>query len=84
VREIKDRDGNELRMPDPYNWDYSSMVAVEVEMAPQKNKEQVQKNYRKNESFYASIRFVVTSEINAQQLREILGEDRRPTPRSTG
>jgi hypothetical protein len=80
VREIKDRDGNELRMPSPYDWDYSSMVAVEVEMAPQKNKEQVQKNYRKNESFYASIRFVVTSEINAQQLREILGEEPKADP----
>ena len=41
VREVKDKDGNELRMPDPYYWDYSSTVAVEVEMAPQKNREQV-------------------------------------------
>jgi hypothetical protein len=76
TREIKDRDGNELRMPDPYYWDYSTVVAVEVEMAPQKNKDQVLKNYRKNTDFYASIRFVVTSDVNAKQLQEILTEDK--------
>ncbi|MGH9918491.1 MAG: winged-helix domain-containing protein, partial [Nitrososphaerales archaeon] len=75
VREIKDKEGNELRMPSPYDWDYSSVLAVEVEMAPQKNKEQVLKNYHKNVSFYTSIRFVVTSDTNAQQLREILAEN---------
>ena len=80
VREVKDRDGNELRMPDPYYWDYSSMVAVEVEMAPQKNREQVLKNYRKNAALYASIRFVVTSSSHAQQLQQILGEDVKADP----
>ena len=80
VREVRDRDGNELRMPDPYYWDYSSKIAVEVEMAPQKNREQVQKNYRKNAEVYASIRFVVTSDINAKQLQEILSEDLKADP----
>jgi predicted transcriptional regulator len=79
-REIRDKDGNELRMPDPYHWDYSSMDAVEVEMAPQKNREQVQKNYRKNADSYSSIRFVVTSDINAKQLQEILSEDLKADP----
>ena len=74
-REIKDRDGNELRLPDPYYWDYSTLVAVEVEMAPQKNRDQVIKNYHKNEDVYTLIRFVVTSDINAKQLQEILNED---------
>jgi hypothetical protein len=74
TREIKDKDGNELRMPDPYYWDYSTVVAVEVEMAPQKNRDQVTKNYRKNTDFYSSIRFVVTSDINVKQLQEILTE----------
>jgi len=73
-REIKDKDGNELRQPDPYYWDYSTLVAVEVEMAPQKNKEQVIRNYHKNEDVYTLIRFVVTSDINARQLQEILNE----------
>ena len=82
--EVKDKLGNELRMPNPYLWDYSSAMAVEVEMSPQKSKEQVLKNYRKNEAAYASIRFVVTSDNHAQQLQEILGEDRRSTPGSTG
>jgi predicted HTH transcriptional regulator len=53
---------------------------VEVEMAPQKNREQVQKNYRKNAEVYASIRFVVTSDINAKQLQEILSEDLKADP----
>ena len=80
VREIKDKLGNELRMPDPYVWDNSSTTAVEVEMSPQKNKEQVLKNYWKNAAAYASIRFVVTSSNHAQQLREILGEDPKVDP----
>jgi len=80
TREIKDKEGNELRMPDPYCWDYASVVAVEVEMAPQKNRDQVEKNYRKNEDFYSSIRFVVTSDVNARQLREILEGDLKSDP----
>ena len=67
-------------MPNPYVWDYSSAVAVEVEMAPQKSREQVLKNYRKNAEVYASIRFVVTSDNNAKQLQEILGEDPKADP----
>ena len=49
-------------------------------MAPQKNREQVLKNYRKNEEVYASIRFVVTSDNHAKQLQEILGEDATADP----
>ena len=45
-------------------------------MAPQKNRNQVIKNYHKNEDFYTSIRFVVTSDVNAKQLQEILTEDK--------
>ena len=45
-------------------------------MAPQKNRNQLIKNYRKNEDVYASIRFVVTSDINAKQLQEILSEEK--------
>ena len=41
---------------------------------------QVMKNYRKNTDFYASIRFVVTPGINAQQLREIVSEDPKADP----
>ena len=70
-----DKNGNELRGPNAHAWDYSSVVAVEVEMSPQKSREQVLKNYRKNKAFYALIRFVVTTDDHARQLAEILGEE---------
>ena len=44
-------------------------------MSPQKSREQLLKNYKKNQGVYAQIRFVATSENHAQQIREILGED---------
>ena len=53
VREIKDKLGNELRMPTRTSGTTRSTTAVEVEMSPQKNKEQVLKNYRKNKGVYA-------------------------------
>ncbi|MDE1853266.1 MAG: type IV secretory system conjugative DNA transfer family protein [Thaumarchaeota archaeon] len=74
------RNGNEMRGPNAYAWDYSSVVAVEVEMSPQKGREQVLKNYRKNKAFYAMIRFVATSDDHAQQLAKILGEEPTADP----
>jgi predicted HTH transcriptional regulator len=38
------------------------------------------KNYRKNRTFYGSIRFVVTSETNKQQLQQILAEEPMADP----
>jgi hypothetical protein len=35
-------------IPNPYVWDYSSAIAVEIEKSPEKSKAQLQKNYRKN------------------------------------
>jgi predicted transcriptional regulator len=75
-----DRNGNELRGPNAYAWDYSSVVAVEVEMSPQKSREQVLKNYRKNRAFYALVRFVVTTDDHARQLAEILGGEGTADP----
>jgi len=75
-----DKNGNELRGPNAYAWDYSSVVAVEVEMSPQKSREQVLKNYRKNKAFYALIRFVVTTDDHARQLAEILGQEGTADP----
>jgi len=75
-----DKSGNELRGPNAYAWDYSSVTAVEVEMSPQKSREQVLKNYRKNKAFYALIRFVVTTDEHARQLHEILGEEGTADP----
>lgn len=77
---VKDKAGNEFRAPNPYAWDYTSVTAVEVEMSPQKSREQVLKNYRKNRAFYALIRFVATSETHAGQLAEILGEEGTADP----
>jgi hypothetical protein len=71
----EDKNGSELRISNPYAWDYSSAIAVEVEMSPQKSKGQVLKNYHKNKGVYAQIRFVVTSKAHASQLQHILGED---------
>ncbi|MDG7011920.1 MAG: TraM recognition domain-containing protein [Nitrososphaerota archaeon] len=80
LMDVVDKSGNELRIPNPYAWDYSSVVAVEVEMSPQKSREQALKNYRKNKAFYAMVRFVVTSEANARQLAEILGAEPTADP----
>jgi hypothetical protein len=71
---IEDKAGNELTISNPYAWDYASAIAVEVEMSPQKSREQVLKNYSKDKGVYTQIRFVVTSENHAQQLQRILGE----------
>jgi Helicase HerA, central domain/TraM recognition site of TraD and TraG len=75
IIEVEDKRGNKSRVPDPYNWDYSTAIAVEVEMSPQKSREQLLQNYSKNKRVYAQIRFVATSENHAQQIREILGEE---------
>ena len=66
---------DETRAPDPNTWDYSSATAVEVEMSPGKNSEQVKQNYKKNKGGYSSIRFVVTTENDEKQVRRILSED---------
>ena len=58
----EDEAGNKLKGPDPYVWKYSSAIAVEVEMSPQKSRQQMVKNYSKNKMLYASISFVVTSD----------------------
>ncbi|MGA2666379.1 MAG: hypothetical protein ABSF83_15695, partial [Nitrososphaerales archaeon] len=75
VLEVEDGKGYDSRIPSPYVWDYSTAIAVEVEMSPQKSQGQLLKNYRKNKGVYAQIRFVVTSENHAQQVKEILRED---------
>ena len=77
---VKDKFGNDQRIPNPYVWDYTTATAVEIEMSPLKNKEQVLKNYHKNKEFYKQIRFVVTSENHAQQLYQILNEDQPADP----
>ena len=77
---VKDKSGNEFRAPNPYAWDYTSVTAVEVEMSPQKSREQVLKNYRKNKAFYALIRFVVTTADHARQLAEIIGKEGTADP----
>jgi hypothetical protein len=79
-----DKSGNELRGPNAYAWDYTSVVAVKVEMSPQKSREQVLKNYRKYKAFYTMIRFVVASDDHAKQLAKMLGRRGRRTRRSTG
>jgi len=77
VTTFEDKEGLELpqRIPNPYVWDYTSAIAVEIEMSPQKSKKQLLKNYNKNKWFYAKIRFIVTSETHEEQLLRILGED---------
>ena len=77
---VKDKLGNDQRISNPFAWDYTTATAVEVEMSPQKSKEQLLKNYRKNKGIYEQIRFVVTSGNQAQQLQEILGEDGTADP----
>jgi len=65
---------DETRAPDPNTWDYSSVTAVEVEMSPGKNSNQVKQNYKKNVGGYSEIRFVVTTENDDKQVRRILSE----------
>jgi DNA helicase HerA-like ATPase len=75
VLEVEEKKGYKSRVPDPTNWDYHTATAVEVEMSPQKSKEQLLKNFKKNKGTYFKIRFVVTSENHSQQIQELLGED---------
>jgi predicted transcriptional regulator len=75
VTTVQVKGAAEAKVPSGYAWDYSSATAVEVEMSPQKNREQVKKNFNKNKGVYALVRFVVTSENQAKQLYEILNED---------
>jgi hypothetical protein len=79
-KEIKDKFGNDKRISNPWRWDYTTAVAVEIEMSPLKNKEQVLKNYRKNKTLYREIRFVVTSKNHEQELMQILNEDQPADP----
>src|SRR5271157_1759713 len=80
VTTVQVKGAAEAKVPSAYAWDYSSAMAVEVEMSPQKSREQVKKNYDKNRGAYVLVRFVVTSENNARQLLEILNEDQSIDP----
>jgi predicted transcriptional regulator len=80
VTTVQEKGAAEAKVPSAYAWDYSSAIAVEVEMSPQKSREQVKKNYDKNRGAYALVRFVVTSENNARQLLEILNEGQGADP----
>lgn len=62
---VKDKFGNDQTIKNPFIWDLKTATAVEVEMSPLKNKEQVLKNYNKNRTSYKRIRFVVTSQVHA-------------------
>jgi len=77
---VKDKFGNDQTIKNPFIWDLKTATAVEVEMSPLKNKEQVLKNYNKNRTSYKRIRFVVTSQVHAQQLFKILNEDQPADP----
>jgi hypothetical protein len=77
---IKDKMGNDQKISNPHVWDYTTATAVEIEMSPQKSKEQLLRNYHKNKDVYEQIRFVVTSMNHEQQLRQILGEDQPADP----
>jgi hypothetical protein len=72
---IKDKFGNDQTIKNPFIWDNTTATAVEIEMSPLKNKQQVLRNYNKNKTSYKRIRFVVTSQVHAQQLLQILNED---------
>ena len=76
VTTVQVKGAAEAKVPSAYAWDYSSAIAVEVEMSPQKNREQVKKNYNKNKGVYALVRFVVTSEN--QREAAIGNPERRP------
>ena len=45
----EDEAGNKLKAADPYVWNHSSAIAVEVKMSPQKSREHMVKKYRKQE-----------------------------------
>jgi hypothetical protein len=77
---IKDKQGNDKRISNPYVWDYTTATAVEIEMSPLKSKDQVLKNYQKNKTLYEQIRFVVTSENHRQELWQILNEGQPADP----
>jgi hypothetical protein len=77
---VEEKKGAETKAPSAYAWDYSSAIAVEVEMSPQKSQDQVKKNYSKNKGVYTFVRFVVTSENHKQQVEGILSEDREVDP----
>jgi hypothetical protein len=80
ITTVEEKKGGESKVPSAYAWDYSSATAVEVEMSPQKSREQVVKNYNKNKGAYSLIRFVVTSENHSNQLKEILGQNKDVDP----
>ena len=80
VTTVQEKGAAEAKVPSAYAWDYSSATAVEVEMSPQKSREQVKKNYEKNRGAYVLVRFVVTSENHSEQLKEILGKDKDVDP----
>jgi hypothetical protein len=79
-REIKDKFGNDRRISNPWRWDYTTAIAVEIEMSPLKNKEQVLKNYHKDKTLYREIGFIVTSKNHEQELTQILNEDQPADP----
>ena len=80
LKTVKDKYGNDQRILNPWVWNYMTATAVEIEMSPLKNKNQVLKNYQKNKASYKLIRFVVTSDNHEEQLYKILNEEQPPDP----
>ena len=73
------REGRVVARIDPDAWDEENRTAVEIEITPSKNPQQVRENYLKNVARYPKLRFVGVSRSQIPQIIDILQDKDRAT-----
>jgi DNA helicase HerA-like ATPase len=79
INRVKGKEGKLASRVSTEEWNEASRTAVEVEVSPAKNSEQVARNYRKNMELYGMVRFVVASRSQMPEIIRILEDKERTT-----
>jgi hypothetical protein len=77
IERVKGKEGKLASRVSTEEWDEASRTAVEVEVSPSKNPEQVRRNYQKNVELYGSVRFVVASRSQMPEIYSVLQDKDR-------
>jgi DNA helicase HerA-like ATPase/predicted transcriptional regulator len=75
--QVKGKEGKQVTILNPKDWDKKNRMAIEVETDPARNFKQLRENYDKNVSRWGWVRFVVRSDEHDLEARRIL-QDKDP------
>lgn len=77
VSRVKGREGKLASRASTEEWNDASRTAVEVEVSPSKNPDQLRRNYQKNVELYGKVRFVVGSRTQMPDITRVLEDKDR-------